>query len=82
MSSVSDIKEKVIEIHEAMGLNPLQFTRIERMLFFAVVSECERCIRSEGMDCFESSRRVDCPFSNIREEYGISDVEIWKEMVK
>ena len=82
MSSMSEIKEKPMEVHEAFGLDPIHFTRLERMLFFAVVSECERCIRSEGVDCFESSRSIDCPFSNIRDEYGINDVEIWKEMIK
>jgi len=83
MSSASKIiTEKIVGVHETLGVDPLQFTRLEKMLFFAVVSECERCIQSEGADCFESSRLVDCPFNNIREEYGISDVEIWKEVIR
>lgn len=59
-----------------------QLSRLERMLLFAVVSECERCISSEGEDCLESLRKINCPLFNIRQIYKINDIEIWKEMMK
>jgi hypothetical protein len=59
-----------------------EFTRLERMLLFAVVSECERCISSEGVDCLQAGqRRVDCPFYSVREEYKVHDIEVWRERV-
>jgi len=58
------------------------FTRLERMLLFAVVTECERCIRSEGVDCMHHRTRIDCPFFSVREEYRVHDVELWRERVR
>ena len=58
------------------------FTRLERMLLFAVVTECERCIRSEGIDCMHHRTRIDCPFFSVREEYKVHDVEVWRERVR
>ena len=66
--------------HTEFGLK--EFTRLERMLLFAVISECERCISSEGHDCFDGEKPVSCPFVAIREEYGVFDVLEWKEMVR
>ena len=59
-----------------------EFSRLERMLLFAVINECDRCIKSEGHDCLCSPKFVSCPFVSIREEYGIRDIHIWKEMVQ
>ena len=77
MSSVTEI---VVE--EPFEGEPKKFTRLERMLLFAVVTECERCIQTEGADCFGSERSVDCPFYDFRQEYNVDDIESWKEMVK
>ena len=60
---------------------PRQFSRLEKMLFFALISECERCIRSEGYDCFDTAKKVRCPFFEIRQEYGVRDIFEWKEMM-
>ena len=59
-----------------------QFTRLERMLLFAVVTECMRCIETEGIDCMRRMERIDCPFFSVREEYKVDDVEVWREKVR
>jgi len=71
--------DETCEEHQAMGLK--EFTRLEKMLLFAVVSECSRCIRSEGHDCFDFHRPSSCPFVQVREEYGIIDLIEWKERI-
>ncbi len=82
---MSSISETVVEVtesdHEPVEFDPAQFTRLERMLLFALVSECERCIESEGADCLPSMNSVDCPFFCFREEYKVYDIEMWKELV-
>ncbi len=77
MSSVTEI---IVE--EPFGAEPKKFTRLERMLLFAVVTECERCTQTEGADCFGSGQKVDCPFYDFRQEYSVDDIESWKEKVK
>lgn len=64
------------------GPDARDFSRMERMLLFAVISECERCICSEGLDCFDSDKSVSCPFVPIREEYSVRDIVEWKEVVR
>jgi hypothetical protein len=64
------------------GVGTREFSRLERMLLFAVISECERCICSEGCDCFEAGKSVSCPFVPIREEYSVMDIVGWKEVVR
>lgn len=66
--------------HSGLGLR--EFTRLERLLLFAVISECDRCVRSEGYDCFDAGKNVGCPFVSIRDEYGIADIAEWKELVR
>lgn len=81
MSSMSEVIVDGAGIDEVSKTR--EFTRLERMLLFAVVSECERCIRSEGADCLQlGQRRVDCPFFSVRVEYKVDDVEVWRERVK
>jgi len=67
---------------EHMDIGIREFSRLEKMLLFAVVSECERCISCEGYDCFDTGRRISCPFIKIRDEYGVIDILEWKEMVQ
>ena len=66
---------------EHMDLGLVEFTRLEKMLLFAVITECERCIASEGRDCFDMGKDVSCPFVAIRHEYGIQDIYEWKERI-
>ncbi len=66
--------------HSELGIR--EFSRLERMLLFAVVSECERCMHSEGEDCLASGRKMGCPFVSVREEFQIYDVLDWKEVVR
>ena len=66
--------------HLSFGLK--EFTGMEKMLLFAVINECERCICSEGGDCLSSARPVSCPFVAVRKEYSIDDVSVWKELVR
>ncbi len=81
MSSLThDVTDDATREHSEIGLR--EFTRLERMLLFAVISECERCIRSEGFDCFDAGKIVGCPFVSIREEYNVIDVVEWKEMLR
>jgi len=81
MSSLSQSDtELVTPEHGDIGLRG--FTRLERMLLFAVISECERCVSSEGYDCFDAGKRVGCPFVSIREEYAIADIAEWKERIQ
>lgn len=67
---------------EHMQLGLTDFTRLEKMLLFAVISECERCIHSEGYDCFDAGKTISCPFVSIREEYNVADILEWKELVR
>ena len=47
MSSMAEVTiDDVAGEHQTLGLRG--FTRLERMLLFAVVSECSRCIKAEG----------------------------------
>jgi hypothetical protein len=81
MSSLShEVTDEATREHSELGLRG--FTRLERLLLFAVISECERCIRSEGYDCFDAGKRVGCPFVSIREEYSITDIIEWRELVR
>ena len=81
MSSMTQlIVNETIGYHQTLGLK--EFSRLERMLLFAVVTECDRCIKSEGHDCFDFNKTVGCPFVNVREEYQVLDIIEWKEMVK
>ena len=81
MSSIAhQIMDETVEEHANMGLR--EFTRLERMLLFAVVSECERCVKSEGYDCFDFGKHVDCPFVSVREEYEVRDIVEWRERVR
>ncbi len=66
--------------HMQMGLR--DFSRLERMLLFAVVTECERCIISEGRDCLDMPIPMSCPFVEVRQEYGIRDIFEWKKIVE
>jgi len=80
MSSIThDLVDSTEAEHAQFGLR--DFSRLERMLLFAVVTECERCISSEGRDCLDTAKSVSCPFVSIREEYGIHDIPEWKELV-
>ena len=79
-SLTNDLTDGATREHSELGLRG--FTRLERMLLFAVISECERCIVSEGYDCFDAGKNVGCPFVTIREEYDMIDVLEWKERVK
>ena len=82
MSSITHdgLMEGTVREHAELGLTA--FTRLERMLLFAVISECERCIGSEGQDCFCLEKRVSCPFVAIREEYSVLDIAEWKERLR
>ncbi len=81
MSSLThEMTDDVTREHEEMGLR--EFSRLEKMLLFAVITECERCIRSEGFDCFDTGKSVGCPFVQIREEYSITDIVEWKETMR
>lgn len=79
-SMAHTIIDETCEEHRMLGLR--EFTRLEKMLLFAVVSECGRCIKSEGHDCFDFKKPVDCPFVNIREEYSVIDIAEWGERVQ
>ena len=80
MSSMThDLADEVSREHMSLGLG--EFTRLERMLLFAVIAECERCIGSEGVDCFDTGKPVSCPFVGVRHEYGIRDICEWKGVV-
>ena len=79
------MSEVIVEetgLEEDIDPRQKQFTRLERMLLFAVVSECDRCICSEGTDCLQSMHKVDCPFFRFRQEYKVYDIEMWQELVK
>jgi hypothetical protein len=86
MSSMSEVIVEDPIVGEVTGVEDektegRQFTRLERMLLFAVVTECERCIRAEGVDCLQhGQKRIDCPFYYVRELY-VHDVEVWRERV-
>jgi hypothetical protein len=67
--------------HEHMNIGLKEFTRLEKMLLFAVISECDRCINSEGYDCFDAGKTISCPFVNIREEYNVIDIPEWRELI-
>ena len=79
-SLTHEINDHISISHMDIGIR--EFSRLERMLLFAVISECERCIGSEGFDCFDSGRHVSCPFVAIREEYHVTDLLEWKEMLR
>ena len=81
MSSMTElIVDDAVREHQALGLN--EFTRLEKMLLFAVVSECSRCIKAEGHDCFDFHKSIGCPFVTVREEYRVNDIIEWKERVQ
>ena len=81
MSSFTQvIEDETTSQHKEIGLK--EFTRLEKMLLFAVISECERCIHSEGYDCFDTNKTVTCPFVSIREEYTVNDILEWKERIR
>ncbi len=81
MSSMTQtIVDETSEEHQELGLN--EFTRLEKMLLFAVVSECSRCIKAEGHDCFDFHKSVGCPFVTVREEYQVIDIVEWREKVR
>ena len=81
MSSLTEIiVDETSEEHQNLGLN--EFTRLEKMLLFAVVSECSRCIKAEGHDCFDFHKSIGCPFVTVREEYEVLDIIEWKERVR
>ena len=79
-SMVEVIMDETCEEHRNIGLK--EFTRLEKMLLFAVVSECSRCVKSEGFDCFDYQKPMSCPFVNVREEYQVIDIIEWKERVQ
>ncbi|MBA3044869.1 MAG: hypothetical protein KKH41_05160 [Candidatus Thermoplasmatota archaeon] len=80
MSSITqDIVDETAMEHIKFGF--AEFSRLEKMLLFAVITECERCICSEGKDCIVAGKSVACPFVPIREEYQITDVQEWKGMI-
>jgi len=66
---------------EHMEIGLIEFSRLEKMLLFAVITECERCICSEGYDCFDAGKTISCPFVSIREEYKVVDIPEWKELI-
>ena len=81
MSSMTElIVDDAVGEHQTLGLN--EFTRLEKMLLFAVVSECSRCANTEGHDCFDYHKPVDCPFVTVREEYKVIDIVEWRERVQ
>lgn len=81
MSSLTQvITDQTTSEHMEFGLK--EFTRLEKMLLFAVISECERCIYSEGYDCFDAGKTISCPFVSIREEYSVADILEWKELIR
>ncbi len=81
MSSMTQlIVDETCEEHHTIGLT--EFTRLEKMLLFAVVSECDRCVQTEGHDCFDFNKSVGCPFVTVREEYKVHDIIEWKEKVR
>ena len=81
MSSMTElIVDDAVGEHQTLGLN--EFTRLEKMLLFAVVSECSRCIKAEGHDCFVFHKSMGCPFVTVREEYEVLDIIEWKERVR
>ena len=81
MSSMTElIVDDAVGEHQTLGLK--EFTRLEKMLLFAVVSECSRCISAEGHDCFDSHKPIDCPFVAAREEYKVIDILEWRELVR
>jgi hypothetical protein len=81
MSSMTElIVDETAGEHQALGLN--EFTRLEKMLLFAVVSECSRCIKGEGHDCFDFHKSMGCPFVTVREEYKVIDIIEWRERVR
>ncbi len=81
MSSMTQITvDETSQEHQELGLN--EFTRLEKMLLFAVVSECSRCIKAEGHDCFDFHKSMGCPFVTVREEYQVIDIVEWREKVR
>jgi hypothetical protein len=80
MASLTHFITDAASEHLDIGL--VEFTRLEKMLLFAVISECERCIHSEGYDCFDAGKTISCPFVSIREEYNVVDIPEWKEMIR
>ena len=81
MSSMTElIVDDAVGEHQTLGLR--EFTRLEKMLLFAVVSECTRCISAEGHDCFDNHKTIDCPFVAAREEYQVIDIVEWRERVQ
>jgi hypothetical protein len=81
MSSIThELGDQISMEHSELGIR--EFSRLEKMLLFAVVSECERCVRSEGEDCLASGRKMGCPFVSVREEFQIYDVMDWKELIR
>lgn len=81
MSSLTElIVDETSEEHQNLGLT--EFSRLEKMLLFAVVSECSRCIKAEGHDCFDFHKPVGCPFVAVREEYQVIDMIEWREIVR
>jgi hypothetical protein len=81
---MSSMTEAIVheEVLESVEEDFPRFSKIEKMVLFALVMECDRCIKNEGLDCFETGRHFSCPFFNIRKIYKIKDIEIWKEMIK
>ena len=84
MSSASEIiLDEEVKTHEFVTLEPqTHLTRFERMFLSAILNECERCICSEGKDCYGSQKRINCPFFRVREECGITDLTVWKELME
>jgi len=81
MSSLTQVVvDEACENHQILGLR--EFTRLEKMLLFAVVSECSRCISAEGHDCFDFHKPIGCPFVAVREEYQVIDIIEWREKVR
>ena len=81
MSSMTElIVDEAVGEHQELGLSV--FTRLEKMLLFAVVSECSRCIKAEGHDCFDFHKSMGCPFVTVREEYQVIDIVEWRETVQ
>ena len=78
-SLIHVINDETASEHMQIGLK--EFTRLEKILLFAVISECERCINSEGHDCFDAGKTVSCPFVSIRDEYSVVDIPEWKELI-
>lgn len=54
-----------------------EYTERERMMLEAIVSECGRCISSEGVDCMSIPGETVCPFVNVRQACGLHDLGVW-----